>query len=173
MTLKQSFAGDNLAILEQGIALLEQIDDTLYTRVDEQIFRTCVGTHMRHLLDFYGSFFAGLPTGRIDYDNRSRDTNLERDRHAALERLRMIATALDQLAITDGAMPLQARQDSSAEASDPAAWGQSSFIREMQALVSHTIHHYALIAVLLRRHGYEPSPDFGVAPSTLLHWKKA
>jgi uncharacterized damage-inducible protein DinB len=173
MECQSGFAGDNLAILEQGISLLEQIDDTLYTHVDQQIFRTCVGTHMRHLLDFYTSFLTGLPTGRIDYDTRIRDTTVERDRNAALVRLHAISSALNGLTLADRNMQLYARQDSSAEASDPDAWGQTSLVREMQALVSHTIHHYALIAVLLRRHGYEPSPDFGVAPSTLLHWKKA
>jgi uncharacterized damage-inducible protein DinB len=172
MAFNQSLVGDNLAILEQGIMLLGQIDDTLYTQVDQQIFRSCVGTHMRHLLDFYASFLRGLPEGRIDYDTRIRDAVVERDRGAALARLRIIYAALETLEIPSTAAPLVARQDSSAEVSDPAAWGQTSLVREMQALVSHTIHHYALIAVLLRRHGYEPSSDFGVAPSTLLHWKK-
>jgi uncharacterized damage-inducible protein DinB len=171
MSRSYSLAADNLAVLEQGVALLEQIDDQLYTRVDEQIFRTCVGTHMRHLLDFYASFERGLPDGRIDYDARQRDTSVERDRGAALDRLRGIAARLEALGDAEAGRPLLARQDSSAPAEDPEAWGASTLRRELQALVSHTIHHYALIAVLLRRHGFEPAPDFGVAPSTLLHWK--
>lgn len=173
MAIHNSLSSDNLTVLEQGIALLETIDDTLYTRIDEQIFRTCVGTHMRHLLDFYGSFLRGLAIGRIDYDSRERDHSVERDRSAALARLQEILVALDTLPIRDRMQSVVVRQDSSAPAEDPSAWGQSSVAREMQALVSHTIHHYALIAVLLRRHGFEPSPDFGVAPSTLLHWKRA
>jgi uncharacterized damage-inducible protein DinB len=165
-------ATDNVAILGQSIALLEQIDDELYTRVDAQIFRSCVGSHMRHLLDFYGAFLRGLPSGRIDYDSRQRDVLVEQHRLAALERLRDIVFQLEHLPISDGSVLLLARQDSSAPPEDPAAWGQSSLARELQTLVSHTIHHYALIAVLLRRHGFEPDSDFGVAPSTLLHWKR-
>lgn len=165
-------AADNLAVLGQSIALLEQIDDELYTRIDQQIFRSCVGTHMRHLLDFYGSFLRGLPSGRIDYDSRQRDLLVEQQRGAAIARLREIVAQLETLPFSDGMMPLLARQDSSLLAEDTAAWGQTSLARELQALVSHTIHHYALIAVLLRRHGFEPDPDFGVAPSTLLHWKR-
>ena len=39
--------------------------------------------------------------------------------------------------------------------------------RELQVLSSHTVHHFALIAVTLRMHGVEMDPDFGMAPSTL------
>jgi hypothetical protein len=45
--------------------------------------------------------------------------------------------------------------------------------RELQYLLSHTIHHYAIIGSILRAQGVEPGPDFGVAPSTLRHWGKA
>ena len=48
-------------------------------------------------------------------------------------------------------------------------------LRELQFLVSHTIHHYALIGVLLAAEGFDVSlefPEFGVAPSTLTHWKE-
>jgi uncharacterized damage-inducible protein DinB len=168
-----ALAADNLAILGQALDLLEKIDDELYTRIDQQIFRSCVGTHMRHLLDFYGSFFRGLPDRRIDYDTRQRDSLVERSRSAALARLRTIIADLEAIPSDTPDAELYARQDTSVPAEDSSAWGHSSMRRELQALVSHTIHHYALIAVLLRRHGYEPPADFGVAPSTLLHWRQA
>jgi uncharacterized damage-inducible protein DinB len=163
---------DNLAVLRQGIAVLEQIDDDLYTHVDDAIFRTCVGNHMRHLLDFYGAFLSGLAQRRIDYDVRERSEALARDRGAALARLRQIALRLESLASADVQAELCARQDSSLPDGDGLAFTRSSVERELQALVSHTIHHYALIAVLLRRQGFEPDPAFGVAPSTLAHWQR-
>jgi hypothetical protein len=43
----------------------------------------------------------------------------------------------------------------------------SSVGRELQALSSHTIHHFALIAVTLRLHGIQVDPIFGTSPSTL------
>ncbi len=48
----------------------------------------------------------------------------------------------------------------------------SSLRRELHFLLSHTVHHYALIAMILARHGVEVEPDFGVAPSTLRHWAR-
>src|SRR5437588_542470 len=44
---------------------------------------------------------------------------------------------------------------------------ESSISRELQALSSHTVHHFALIAMTLRMHGVETDADFGMAPSTL------
>ena len=44
---------------------------------------------------------------------------------------------------------------------------KKSVSRELQVLSSHTIHHFALIAMTLRLHGIEMDPDFGMAPSTL------
>ena len=46
---------------------------------------------------------------------------------------------------------------------------ESSVSRELQVLSSHTVHHFALIAVTLRAHGVHMDPDFGMAPSTLRH----
>ena len=43
--------------------------------------------------------------------------------------------------------------------------------RELVILLSHTVLHYPLIAVLLRAQGIGPPADLGVAPSRLAHWK--
>ena len=48
-------------------------------------------------------------------------------------------------------------------------WIVSTISRELQYLASHTVHHYALIALHLRDAGFTTDPDFGVAPSTLKH----
>ena len=48
----------------------------------------------------------------------------------------------------------------------------SSVGRELLTLSTHTIHHFALIAITLRAHGVAVDPDFGVAPSTLRHRQK-
>lgn len=40
---------------------------------------------------------------------------------------------------------------------------------ELQFLQGHTVHHYALIATMLRSLGLDTSREFGMAPSTLIH----
>lgn len=48
-------------------------------------------------------------------------------------------------------------------------WVLSTLERELQFLASHTVHHYALIALTLRAQGVTVGTDFGMAPSTLRH----
>ena len=55
---------------------------------------------------------------------------------------------------------------------DYAVWSRSSVLRELDFLRSHTVHHYSLIAMLLRLHEIDPGAEFGVAPSTLRHWEE-
>jgi hypothetical protein len=59
--------------------------------------------------------------------------------------------------------------------SETPRWSDSSAGRELQFLISHTVHHYAVVAILLRLQGCDAAaenPDFGVAPSTLAHRKE-
>ena len=60
-------------VLEQGLALLERVDDSLYAGTDGLPLQSGVGGHFRHCLDFYQSFLAGAASGRIDYSRRERD----------------------------------------------------------------------------------------------------
>ena len=59
-----------------------------------------------------------------------------------------------------------ASEAGSAEAYD---WTASTVGRELAYLLSHTIHHYALIRLLAYDHGVRLDAEFGVAPSTLKH----
>ena len=65
----------------------------------------------------------------------------------------------------DGSRALQVALDCTED--EAPRWAPSSVARELQFLVSHTVHHYAVIAAMLRPQGIEPGVDFGVAPSTL------
>jgi uncharacterized damage-inducible protein DinB len=48
-----------------------------------------------------------------------------------------------------------------------AITGWSTLAREVAFVMSHTIHHEAIIALLLEAQGYEtPDDHFGVAPTT-------
>ena len=43
--------------------------------------------------------------------------------------------------------------------------------RELQYLLDHTIHHYAIIAIILKAQSITVPEEFGVAPSTLKYWE--
>jgi len=51
----------------------------------------------------------------------------------------------------------------------PACLASTSIKRELAFLLSHTIHHYAIVAIICRLQGLSVEDDFGIAPSTLRH----
>jgi hypothetical protein len=54
-----------------------------------------------------------------------------------------------------------------------ALWHRSSLGRELEFVLSHTVHHHALIAEKLAANGDNAVRDFGVAPSTLEFWNRS
>ena len=160
-------AHQNIHFLDQGIALLDSLDDSLFQSCDEH-GHSCVGAHLRHVLDCYRCFLRGLDSDRIDYDARERNASLESDRRIAREKLLEVRHALEELGGSDRNRQMWVRVDAAAW-SDVDPWTQSTLGRELQFLLSHTVHHFALIAMTLRAIGFEPGSAFGVAPSTLEH----
>lgn len=159
-------AQENKAVLQQGVELLRSIDDTAYRQSVEAVFGGNLGGHFRHTLDHYVSFFDGLPSGRIDYEARMRDARVESERLAAIELSERVCEDLGQLVATDGSRALLIREEGSKSG---ARWASSSVARELEFLLSHSVHHQALASVMCRLLGLEVDEAFGVAPSTLRH----
>lgn len=155
---------DNRTCLEQGVELLERLDADLYQRRCSTVFNSAMGGHLRHNTDHYEQFLAGYATGRIDYDARTRDASVERDPVYAANLLRSLSAALSSVPESALDDAVEVRMDGG----DSSAWTRSSVRRELQFLISHTIHHYALIAAIAAAHGFTDLPaDFGMAPSTV------
>lgn len=156
-------------MLKQAAVLLVTIDDQTYSQPLASITKSGIGGHIRHCLDFYDGFLQGISEGRIDYDCRERNTLIEQNRSEALAKIQSTVQKLSDLP-NEAEQPLLVKQDSGDEEA-LNSWSRSSVSRELHFLLSHTVHHYALIAMLLRLQGFEPAPDFGVAPSTLKYWQ--
>lgn len=154
----------NCELLQQGVDLLNRHDDATYSAVDASSFGSGIGSHFRHVLDHYQSFLAGASSSVIDYDDRRRGTTLERERSTAIATLTGMIAAMKSVAVDVNAA-VEVRVSASPQGEGIRA--QSSFGRELQFLVSHTVHHYALIAIASRMQGIVPDASFGVAPSTL------
>jgi uncharacterized damage-inducible protein DinB len=130
-----------------------------------------VGPHLRHCIDAYRCLLDGLTSGVVDYDARSRDRRVETDREAGLTAMGDLIDDLRALTAVDAGRELLARVDTPAAVDEADASSRSTLHRELQFLVGHTVHHYALIAMILRQHGVDVGREFGVAPSTLRHWQ--
>lgn len=161
----------NLELLLQGVDLLGRIGDDIYRGEGSQSETSYqVGPHLRHCIDAYGCLISGLPERRVDYDARRRSADVENERQAGSAALAGLHADLERLADQDPHTELRIKVDTPSDA--PGAWSRSTLRRELQFLVGHTVHHFALIALILRRQGIEPGREFGVAPSTLLHWAR-
>jgi uncharacterized damage-inducible protein DinB len=154
------------AVLLQGKDLLENLSQEEFLAPHPLGNGASVGAHYRHCLDHFRQLAAGVEIGTVDYDARARDSRLETDRHAALaatEALRSSACKLRRLGEED---PLEVRCGVTYEGEE-AGSASSTLGREMMFCISHAIHHYALIAILLRSSQKNVPEGFGVAPSTM------
>jgi hypothetical protein len=159
-------AYENVLILEQGMRLLRDMDDESYRREVDIVKVSSIGAHIRHNLDHYSSFFAGLGSGTIDYDARERRKALEVDRQAAREAMQTICQRLAKVnEIQNQGLQISLHFD------QRAMHVGASLNRELDFLLSHTIHHFAIIAILCRLQNVEVEKGFGVALSTLRYRK--
>ena len=154
---------DNVAALRQGIELLSDLSAPRYTQRTPACFNSTAGGHLRHIIEHYFSFLQGTETGAIDYEARARDPLIENDPGYALAQL---ASICDRLELLSANQPLRVRAETT-PSTEPSAWCTSSTLRELEFLLSHTVHHYALIGVICQLAGQTLPKDFGMAPSTL------
>ncbi|MCR9142808.1 MAG: hypothetical protein NXI24_11195 [bacterium] len=172
-------------LLENVAELISNIDDDLYRNIEDRVFRSSPGGHIRHTLDHIQALIAGLDSeaGLICYDRRRRGTDVENDRGVCLTAIRGLRLRLGewlQQATGDqddpGNLPLQAG------GFDPARLVQveqivtpdrdpilleSNALRELVFVFHHSIHHAASLAARLRSAGLAVPESFGVAPATL------
>ena len=162
-----ALVADNILLLEQLADVLGGLPPGAYDGGDDRCLGSSIGGHVRHCLEHYGSFFDGLDGGVLDYDQRARDRRLQVEVDAACSALRATAAALARR-LTFARLDRQVRVLAEGDESDGDVTA-SSIGRELGFLLSHTIHHCALIAVMMRLRGLATPPGFGVAPSTLRH----
>ena len=164
---------DNINLLKQGSDLIGEIGARLYANGKPPLFQNGVGSHFRHCIDFYHCFLTSFAVGKINYALRKRDRLVETEGSVAIAAIAAIIKSLRRLPPADLYKPVQVIVEDSWGPPDPAAWSDSTVMRELQSLLSHTTHHYAIIALTLRLQGVNPSEEFGVTKSTLCHWRKS
>lgn len=157
----------NIDLLEQGKRILAEITDEQYVHENEKYYKAGVGKHIRHILDHYNSLLNGW-NDKINYDDRDRNTDIEADRKVALRNMELLIDRFNQFEKEQKPINTEVLVKSNAvneESESP--WSSSTVKRELQFLVSHTVHHYALVAFILRSQEVDVPKKFGVAPSTL------
>lgn len=166
MSTRKRLIHANALLLEQGIEVLTALSDELFSSGTPAAFNASVGAHFRHCIDHYLTLRSGTQSGQINYEQRQRDARLESDRGYAVETACGLRDALAETA--DSELPaLQVKLETCEGPGQDLCWVDTTLERELDYLINHTVHHYALIAVMLRLAGHETPKGFGVAPSTL------
>src|SRR5687768_6706796 len=151
MAANTHLAQKNAALLEQALELLRCLPEGVFEARPRHFERGGVGAHLRHVLDHYDAFLDGLEQGRIDYDERERDPRTESEIGVARERLdatlSRLRRALADLPPQAGARAIEVAMDLGGPATAAACTSGSSLGRELQYLLAHTVHHFALMAV--------------------------
>jgi hypothetical protein len=153
-------------VLRQGESLLCNLDDDKYTRKLRPAFNSAIGGHYRHCLDHFDSLLDGLDADEVNYDHRARDQRIENDRAFALAETQRILRACESIPASFLGCAINVRTQIRYGNADSALIG-STVGRELMYAVAHTIHHYALIAVMCGLLDATVPDGFGIAPSTL------
>lgn len=155
-------------ILEELRAVIRTLNDVEFTRPMGPLFLDAtIGGHVRHCLDHVRAIVDGHDTGAIDYDHRERGTAIERSAAAAEAECGSLASSLRGLSRVEsnrGArVSVMPRRDG-----EPVELG-STLARELAFVLSHTVHHNAMIRGMVTSLGRPLPKAFGYAPSTLAH----
>ena len=145
-------------------ALLSELPAETYRARLAPPVSASVGEHVRHCLDHVSALLAADPSAPLSYDRRHRGTTVEIDPTEALRHIFQLKSGLD--AWTTRSLDDPIRVTSMIAVSGETVTGWSTLARELAFVVSHTIHHQAIIAVLLAVHGYRVPERFGHSPST-------
>jgi uncharacterized damage-inducible protein DinB len=145
-------------------SVLERVSDLDYVATPPGGVSGTIGAHVRHCLDHVNAVLDPPPDGVVRYDGRRRQATLESDRRVAAAALRESAARLEALVQERADAPLVL--ESQVDRRGACVQVLSSLARELVFVLQHTIHHQALVALLLAGRGVAVPHTFGYAPST-------
>lgn len=149
------------SVLQQLTDVLGQLSDEQYSAASTRLSQASIGQHTRHLAEFYQCLFAGYPLGRVNYEHRNRNKQLEGNRAYAIKCIERI---LYDLKGADKEMQVACMIGTT----ENELVVTTTYYRELLYALEHAIHHMALIRVAVEElTDIVLHNSFGVAPSTL------
>jgi uncharacterized damage-inducible protein DinB len=144
--------------------VVDRVSDLDYLARPSSGVSGSVGAHVRHCVDHVLALLDRPASGEMTYDDRQRDTALEQNRRLAVETLRRLAVRVRDVAPRTSDVPITLW--TMLDRRGTRARVRTSLGRELVFVLQHTIHHEAVVAVLLASRGRVLSGHFGLAPST-------
>lgn len=142
---------------------LESIDQSCYQDPLKLLSGSTIGSHTRHVIEYFQCLIQHSKNLSINYNLRKRDLEIEQKKDHAVSTISLLRSQLDLL---DPRHHIKVYRDK--EESHSVA---SSIGRELSFNAEHAIHHMAIIkmAMLSSDYSCDIPERFGVAPSTILH----
>ncbi|OBQ56549.1 hypothetical protein VQ01_04155 [Tamlana sp. s12] len=152
----------SLQTLNKSEVILKQLCNTQLSDATVSPYYSSIGTHFRHILDFYDCILKGTPNNKVDLTARSRNKRVEEDCHEALNYLNKIIEHLKAFQFNETQLIRVVDDLGTGKIEIPYTYGAL-----LSQANSHTIHHYAIINYIFDRlHIKINDSDFGFNPST-------
>lgn len=150
--------------LNKSISLLNQLSDNQLSNSTIPPYYSCIGAHIRHILDVYDCILEGLNSKIIDLTLRKRDEQMNCDCNYSIDKVQLI---IDRLKVLNTNTVMQngyiLRDDLGLGIIDM----NYTFDAALSQANSHAIHHYAIISYILDRLEIQfKDSDFGYNPTS-------
>ncbi len=157
-------------ILKASVATLEKSKTLLNNLTDEQLankgiapYYSCVGSHIRHILDFYDCTINGISTNKVDLTVRKRDERISSECNYAITNVNRIINEIKKLDGFDLSNTITVIDNLGLGAVE-IKYTVSALLAQM---ATHAIHHYATISYILTNLGVTIKDEtFGYNPTT-------
>ena len=152
-------------ILSQLTSLIDQIEESDYSKPCPSLGNSSIGQHLRHTLEFFLCLESGCDSGIVNYDKRAHDKLIESDKYIAastIERIKdFVSTRKD-----DFILKLEVSYNLNSNESQVM---DTNYFRELTYNIEHAVHHMAIMKIGIREvaNYIELPSDFGIAASTI------
>lgn len=153
----------SIKTLNKSKSLLSILSNQDLCNMSVPPYYSCIGSHIRHILDIYDCIFEGIDIGLVDLTDRSRNIKIHKDCAYALENVLRVIKAVENLQKTN--------LDIKINVVDDLGMGKVKIEYTIAAILaqanSHAIHHYAIINYILDNLGIMiQDEEFGYNPTT-------
>ncbi len=145
---------------------MKMLTDQDFVKKIPAIYNWSVGSNIRHSLDHFNAIIhASKEDDAIaDYDTRQRNTEVENDRHKAIDAVEKVISTIHLLDLSKG-IKVSFIGDEKAFRSYTM---ESHIGRELSFASHHAVHHMSMVKLLMQSMSYDFSKDssVGIALST-------
>jgi len=157
-----SIIQSTLLTLKKSKILLSRLSDDELSDSSVSPYYSSIGSHLRHIYDFYECSLTLNDNGKIDLTSRKRDLSVETCCVSAIDYLDRIIDKLNVLDIVLNDIVVVI--DDLGTGKIEIDYTYASLLAQAN---SHTIHHYAIINYILDRLNIKiEDSDFGYNPTT-------